>query len=120
MPVQLEWYRDRRTLEVTVTDRLQADDYQRLMPLVEECIAEQDKIRVLFVMRDFKGWNAGALWEDVKFDVKHFNDIDRLAMVGEKNWQEGMAVFCKPFTSADVRFFELSDLEEARRWLQQD
>jgi len=31
-------------------------------------------------MPRFKGWTAGALWEDTKFAAKHFNDIDRIAV----------------------------------------
>jgi len=34
-------------------------------------------------MEDFQGWDAGALLEDVKFDVKHFSDIEWLAFVGD-------------------------------------
>ena len=37
---------------------------------------------MLFDMTDFHGWDAGAAWEDIKFDIKHFADIERLAMVG--------------------------------------
>ena len=70
-------------------------------------------------MRDFHGWTAGALWEDIKFDVRHFRDIERLALVGEKKWEKGMAVFCKPFTTAKVRYFERAKADEARAWLQE-
>lgn len=39
----------------------------------------------------------------VKTDYEHFADIKRPAMVGEKQRQQGMALFCKPFTKAAVR-----------------
>jgi hypothetical protein len=36
-------------------------------------------------MTGFHGWEAGALWEDIKFDLKHYADIERLAMIcGQK------------------------------------
>lgn len=41
-------------------------------------------------------------------------DIERLAIVGEKNWEKGMATFCKPFTIAKVRFFEHDRKTEAQ------
>lgn len=59
-------------------------------------------------MHDFHGWELAAAWEDTKFSMRHFHDSERLAMVGEKAWQHWMAVFCKPFTKADVRYFEAS------------
>ena len=68
-------------------------------------------------MAGFHGWEAGAMWEDIKFDMKHFADIERLAMVGEKKWQHGMATFCKPFTKATIRYFDHADAAEARKWL---
>ena len=68
-------------------------------------------------MRDFHGWDAGALWEDIKWDAKHFNDIERLAIVGEKTWHKLMAGFCKPFTTARVRYFTQEQFVEAHAWL---
>jgi hypothetical protein len=49
--------------------------------------------------------------------VEHFDDIERLAMVGEKEWQQVMAWFCKPFTKAKVRDFDRADLSAAETWL---
>jgi hypothetical protein len=62
----------------------------------------------------------GALWEDLKFDFKHFNDIERLAIVGESKWHEGMAWFCKPFTTAKVRYFGVDEAVDAREWVSQE
>ena len=54
------------------------------------------------------------LWQDIKFDVKHFGDIERLAMVGEKKWEQWMATFCKPFTTATVKYFPQGQSAEAQ------
>jgi hypothetical protein len=52
-----------------------------------------------------------------KFATHHFSDIDRLAVVYEKKWQEGMATFCKSFTKAAVKYFDHAEATEARKWL---
>ena len=57
------------------------------------------------------------MWEDVKFDLHHFAHIERLALVGESRWEAGMAVFCKPFTTAKVRYFDESKADEASTWI---
>jgi hypothetical protein len=80
-----------KVLEVKVTGKLTAKDYKHFVPELEGLIQQHGKISVLFEMADFHGWEMGALWEDIKFDAKHFADIERLAMVGEKRWQKGMA-----------------------------
>jgi hypothetical protein len=54
---------------------------------------------------------------DIKWDAKHFNQIERVAMVGDKKWQEWMAAFCKPFTTGKVRYFDHEKLDEARTWV---
>ena len=106
-----------RLLEVHLTGKLTKEFYEDFVPKVEEQIAQHGKLRILLIMHDFHGWTAGALWEDLKFDMKHWKDIERLAMVGESKWQHGMSVFCKPFTKATVRYFDQAEIDEARQWI---
>ena len=108
-----------KILEVKVGGNLDKSDYQELAPKIEELIDQHGKIRVLLKTHDFHGWTAGALWEDIKFDAKHFRDIERLAIVGEKKWEKGMATFCKPFTTAKIRFFEHQQADDARSWIEE-
>jgi hypothetical protein len=109
-----------RVLEVRVTGKLTKESYQKFVPAVDAQIKEYGKLRILFVMEDFHGWTAGAMWEDLKFDLKHWKDIERLAIVGDKKWEKGMALFCKPFTKATIRYFDAADLDDAREWLASD
>jgi hypothetical protein len=117
MTLEFNKEEDGRVVMVRVRDKLVKEDYERFVPEVERLIEAHGKIRVLFKMEDFHGWMANALWEDIKFDVKHFNDIERVAMVGEKKWQQWMSGFCKPFTTAKIRYFESNEAEEARAWI---
>jgi SpoIIAA-like len=50
-------------------------------------------------------------------DAKHFNQIERVAMVGDKKWQKWMVAFCKPFTTGKVRYFDHEKLDKARVWV---
>ena len=77
-----------KLLIISVTGKLTREDYKSFIPKVEELILKFGKIRVVFKMHDFHGWNAGALWEDIKFDVRHFSDIEALALVGDKKWEK--------------------------------
>ncbi len=106
-----------KVLEVQLTGKLAKEDYEHFVPAVERSVKAHGKIRMLVEMHDFHGWTAGALWQDIKFDAKHFADIERLAIIGETKWQHGMAVFCKPFTSAEVRYFDRPAIQQAREWL---
>jgi hypothetical protein len=118
MAIQLIEKLGGKVLEVQVSGKLSHEDYVQFAPKFEEQIKEHGKLRVLFDMVDFHGWKAAALWDDVKLDVKHSSDIERLAIVGDKEWEKGMSVFCRPFTSAEIRYFDHAQLEDARAWIE--
>jgi len=106
-----------KLLAVHVSGKLAKEDYEHFVPEFDRLVQQHGKLLLLFDMTGFHGWDAGAMWEDIKFGAKHFADIERIAMIGETKWQHGMAVFCKPFTKAMVRYFDHADAADARKWL---
>jgi hypothetical protein len=106
-----------KVLEAQVSGKLTHDDYQHLVPAFERLVQQHGNVRLLFEMVDFHGWDVGALWDDLKFDLKHFADIERLAMVGDKKWEQGMSTFCRRFTAATIRYFDRATIQDARAWL---
>ncbi len=117
MAIEIGTPPDGKVLEVHVSGKLTLADYKNSVPQIEQLIKQQGKVSMLFEMTDFHGWEVGAIWEDIKFDLKHFAHIDRLAMIGEKRWQKQMSRFCRPFTTARIRYFDHSKSGEARAWL---
>lgn len=107
-----------KVLHVRATGKLTKEFYEAFVPAVDQQIEAQGNLRILFEMHDFHGWTAGALWQDLRFDMAHWRDIEKLAIVGETKWEEGMAAFCKPFTSATVKYFDHSAIEEAKAWVE--
>jgi hypothetical protein len=106
-----------RFLNIVLIGTLEGEDYK---PLVAEFTRLADlhgKLRVLLVMTHFHGWNAGGLWEEIKFDLKNLNKLERLAVVGEARWQHAISSFVKPLTPADVRYFDGAQITEAQAWL---
>lgn len=100
MTLQLTEENGGKVVVVHDSGKLVKTDYEHFVPEIKRLVRQHGKLRMLFDMTDFHGWEASAAWEDFKFGIEHFADIARLAMVGENRWQYGMAVFCKPFTKA--------------------
>ena len=117
MPIQLNEESGGSLLVVHVTGKLLKSDYEAFVPEVDRLVRRHGRIRLMFEMQDFHGWDASAAWQDFKFGLAHFSDIERLAIVGETGWQRGMAAFCKPFTRATVKYFDRIDADNARNWL---
>ncbi len=106
-----------KLLEVKASGKLSKEDYEHFEPAVNRMIESAGKIKVLFCMHDFHGWEMGAIWEDTKFAAKHCRDIEKLAMVGENTWEKWMATICKPFTMSTIKYFDAGEEQAAREWL---
>ncbi len=117
MSIELHEESGGKVLDIRLSGKLTKEDYESFVPVVERLIREHGKLRMLVRMHDFHGWTMGALWEDIKFDWRHFSDIERLALIGESKWEAGMATFCKPFTRATIRYFDEAKADEAVNWI---
>jgi hypothetical protein len=106
-----------KIVEIGVTGKLTGEDYETFVPELDRLIQKHGKIRVLLELNDFQGWDLSALWQDTKFAFKHFDDIERVAIVGQRIWHEGIAEFCKPFTTAAIRYFDVNESDDAQRWI---
>jgi hypothetical protein len=106
-----------QALELKVDGRLETDDYEKFVPLAEELIAQHRKMGLLVRVSGLRGWSPAALWQDIRFDARHYNDITRIALVAESDSKRWLATLAKPFTGAKVEFFLESELEQARDWV---
>jgi hypothetical protein len=106
-----------KVLAFKLSGKLHDDDYKKFVPMIDDAVAKQGKIRLLAQFHDFHGWDMHALWDDIKFSTTHCTRIERIALVGEKKWQEWMAKVCKPFTMAKIRYFDVSEMDKAWEWL---
>ena len=106
-----------RVLEVNLHGKLAQRDFDQVVPETERLIERYGKIRILVTLHDFEGWDLRAMWEEIKWEAKHFNHVERIAIVGDARWHKRMANLCGPFTTACVRYFNLDSLDEAYQWV---
>ncbi|QDU96999.1 SpoIIAA family protein [Lignipirellula cremea] len=105
------------TIGIRLSGKLHDKDYQTFVPLIDAEIAEEGKVNLLAQFQDFEGWDMKALWSDIQFSTTHCTTIHRIALVGEKDWEQWMASVCKPFTMAKVQYFDVTDYDKAVAWL---
>jgi SpoIIAA-like len=104
-------------LAYKMSGKLHDEDYKKFVPMIDDAVAKSGKVRLLAQFHDFHGWDAHALWDDMKFATTHCTKIERIALVGETTWEKWMATVCKPFTMAKVRYFDASEVAAAESWL---
>ena len=90
-------------------------DYQEgLIPRLEAVIREHGKARLLFHLDpDFQGWELGAWWDDFRFDLKHKDDFERLAVVGAARWADAAVKIFSRFMAGEVKTMLGEHLAEA-------
>jgi hypothetical protein len=106
-------------LVVQVSDKLTNSDFEKLAPEFQRLVQQRGKVRVLYELNDFHGWDAKALWDEIKFDFKNFADVERIAVVGDVKWEHCVEELWKPFTLAKVQYFHRIDSSKARTWLRE-
>jgi hypothetical protein len=107
-----------KILAFRLSGKLHDEDYRTFLPTVDAAVAAAGGgLRLLARFEDFHGWDAKAAWDDFRFGVRHYADFDRIALVGDRRWEEWMAVLCKPFTKAEVKYFDAMEADAAWAWV---
>jgi hypothetical protein len=103
---------------VRATGRLTKQDHAQFAERMELVIERWGRLRMMFVMEDFDGWDPASAWEELKFELKHRRNLKRVAVVGEKTWERWAARFSELFTGTDVKFYDSSQADEAHAWIE--
>jgi hypothetical protein len=99
--------------------KLTHEDYQEMTPVLEAALqrVEEPRIRLLFDGTEMEGWELRAAWDDFKMGLKHGSKFEKIAIYGNRNWQEIAAKVGSWFMSGEVQYFE--SYTDAVAWLQQ-
>lgn len=100
-----------------ITKPLSQEEIQQITDELEGTIETAGKIKVLIDLQAFPHADLGGLWEDLKFDAKHFKDIERLALVGGSEIQRWSVRFFSMLTLTTCRCFGEGQVDEAWEWL---
>ncbi|MBC2604955.1 STAS/SEC14 domain-containing protein [Pelagicoccus albus] len=117
--VKVKTWADGKVVELNVHGKLTEKDCEEFIPVIDAGVELHGQVRLLFNCEGFEGWTMGGMLEDIKFGLHHYNAIFRLAIVGDKKWEKAMATAVRPFTKADVNYYDITELELARAWLRE-
>jgi hypothetical protein len=104
-------------IAVRVSGTLTSADVAAFEHLLEPVMHRNDSVRLYFEMVDFRGWEPAGFVKHGLFDLTHGRQYSNVAMVGEKKWQDWITTLVDPVKKGKVRYFDLSQREEALRWL---
>jgi hypothetical protein len=83
-----------------------------------DVIRREGRVRVLIFAENFEGWEEKGNWGDLSFMMKYDSQIERIAIVGKKKWEDLVIAFTgKGIRSAQVEYFLPTQLGAARTWV---
>lgn len=115
--VDIDHAGDRYCLRVKAVGKLTREDYSQLRQQMETALAEVEspRLNVLFDATEMTGWDLRAAWEDTLLGFQHADEFDKVAIHGNREWQEIAASSADWFVPGKVKFFD--NREEALAWL---
>lgn len=104
-------------LKLRVSGQLTKQDYDRLIPVIETHLNQHGKLKLYCEVENLEMPTLTAIWQDLKFDVKHYRDFTHIAVIGEPEWLAAMTKLAAPLVPAEVRVFAREEQEAALLWL---
>jgi len=106
-------------LAFTAHGRVTGDDYESvLIPAIEAKLKEKPKIRLLYNLgSDFSGFEAKALWDDVKVGFQHPTAWEKVAVVSDNKWVVGATKLFRFIIPCPVKVFDNNQLVGATEWI---
>ena len=104
-----------RGLELKLSGAITASDYKQVIPELDRLIEEHGGFNLLVDLTDASGITISAIWEDLKFDVKHFRTTRRCALIANDK-MDWIATLSEPFVSIEAKSFSPEEIAQARSW----
>ncbi len=115
--INLKKPNENRVVKIKVSGKVSRDDYRQRLPELEEILNDGGTFRFFIEMEEVTGFEAGALWEDLKFDLKHKDQNGKVALVGDRKWEERVLKLADLFFKAEMKYFPRNCVDEAWEWV---
>lgn len=81
---------DKFFLSLTAVGKLTHADYETITPIIDSALdgVHEPKVKVLVDGTEMEGWETRAAWDDFKLGLKHGSEFEKVAIYGNKHWQE--------------------------------
>lgn len=117
LSIGIERIADNIFISLKAIGKLTHADYEIITPMIDSALAtvKTPKVNVLIDGTELEGWELRAAWDDLKLGLKHNNEFGKIAIYGNKNWQEIAAKVGAWFISGEVKYF--NNLADATAWI---
>ena len=117
LSIGIERIDDNFFLSLRAVGKLTHEDYKVITPMIDLALegVKSPKIKVFVDGSALEGWETRAAWDDFKIGLKHGREFEKIAIYGNKHWQELAARVGSWFMPGEAKYFE--DEAKALAWL---
>lgn len=103
-----------------LSDTLTDEDLDTLLAELQQKLEAHTTARVFFEIDDVEDWEPEEQWEEAGLDIRHVQDVDKVAIVGDEVWEPLVDKIELLFPMSLVQTYEGDDREEALEWIRGD
>lgn len=105
-------------LTIKISEKLRQSELAAAQKTAAETLQKRGGSRLLVLAERFEGWEKGGDWGDLSGRAQLDAQIERLAIVAEKRWEDAALMFAgKGVRHIDIEYFPPTELPKARAWL---
>ena len=104
-------------LRIYADGQLTTDAYADFVPRFEQLAKDGPNPMRIDLGPAFGGWSVAALWQDVKAGFGEGELFRRIAVVGDRRWEEWGKELTGNGPSGEMRFFERGREADVEEWL---
>ncbi|NSY40664.1 STAS/SEC14 domain-containing protein [Leisingera sp. ANG59] len=104
-------------LTVRVSGTQTTADYGKAILRVQQAVSSSnEKLNAVIILDSLQEWRLAAVWKGLELDAAHYDDFQRIAVVGKGTIDELNALASSVITGANVEFFTFDQLDRAGKW----
>ena len=117
--IQVQEERDSDVVTIKASGEITRAEIDAAIPQIERLIEERSPLRLYVELIGFDRFSSGGMWEELKFDVRHRDDVARVAFLVDSPSEEWTATLGGLLLGAESRQFHLGEQALAMEWLRQ-
>ena len=105
-------------ISVRLLGKLEPSAYDGVSEEIDNLMSRLEHVRLMLDLREFDGWSGlAALVNHLSLVREHQSVPERIAVVGDKAWQNLAEKVMSRFVNARTQFFDAEDFEGAKAWI---
>lgn len=103
-------------VEIEINGEVTEDEMNEFETYIKQKVEEHGKLNALIFIKDLDYTVEGFI-EEIKFDIKHLDDFNKVALVSDEKWIELGEKLSTFMPSVDAEHFDPDERQKAMAWL---